>query len=124
VQEIQRQAVLSFRAKERELTEKLKATEAKLKELQTKEQGEGAARSIVTASQQQAIDQFRAEMLETRRELREVQYNLNRDIDLLQAWVRAVNIALIPALIGLFAVALGLARMARRRRAAAARAAA
>jgi hypothetical protein len=62
-------------------------------------------------------------MLETRRELREVQYNLNRDIDLLQAWVRAVNIALIPALIGLFAVALGLARMARRRRAAAARAA-
>jgi hypothetical protein len=38
--------------------------------------------------------------------------------------VRAVNIALIPALIGLFAVALGLARMARRRRAAAARAAA
>jgi ABC-type uncharacterized transport system involved in gliding motility auxiliary subunit len=124
VQEIQRQAELSFRAKERELTEKLKATEAKLKELQTKEQGEGAARSIVTASQQQAIDQFRAEMLETRRELREVQYNLNRDIDLLQAWVRAVNIALIPALIGLFAVALGLARMARRRRAAAARAAA
>ncbi|MFM8678163.1 MAG: ABC transporter, partial [Alphaproteobacteria bacterium] len=124
VQEIQRQAELSFRAKERELTEKLKATEAKLKELQTKEQGEGAARSIVTASQQQAIDQFRAEMLETRRELREVQYNLNRDIDLLQAWVRAINIAAIPALIGLFAVALGLARVARRRRAAAARAAA
>lgn len=122
VQEIQRQAELSFRSKERELTEKLKATEAKLKELQTKEQGEGAARSIVTAGQQQAIDQFRAEMLETRRELREVQYNLNRDIDLLQAWVRAVNIALIPALIGLFAVALGLARVARRRRAAAARA--
>ena len=42
---IQREAELAFRAKERELTEKLKAAETKLKELQSKEQGEGAARA-------------------------------------------------------------------------------
>jgi ABC-type uncharacterized transport system involved in gliding motility auxiliary subunit len=124
MQEIQRQAELSFRSKERELTEKLKATEAKLKELQTKEQGEGAARGIVTASQQQAIDQFRAEMLDTRRQLREVQFDLRRDIQSLETRVRAINIGLIPALLCVFAIGLGWWRLGRRRRAVAARPAA
>jgi ABC-type uncharacterized transport system involved in gliding motility auxiliary subunit len=121
VQEIQRQAELSFRSKERELTEKLKATEAKLKELQTKEQGEGAARAIVTAGQQQAVDQFRAEMLDTRRQLRDVQFELRRDIQRLETWVRAINIGLVPVLIGIVAIALGWWRLARRRRAIATR---
>jgi len=121
--EIQRQAELAFRAKERELTEKLRATETKLKELQTKEQGEGAARAIVTASQQQAVDQFRAEMVETRRELRDVQFELRRDIQALETRIRALNIGLIPAAIGVFAIGLGLFRL-RRRRASVARAAA
>lgn len=112
---IQREAELSFRAKERELTEKLKATEAKLKELQTKEQGEGATRAIVTAGQQQAIDQFRAEMLETRRQLRDVQFELRRDIQTLEDRIRAINIGAIPAAIGLFAIGLGWWRINRRR---------
>jgi len=113
--DIQRQAELAFRAKERELTEKLKATEAKLKELRTKEQGEGAARALVTANQQQAIDQFQAEMLETRRQLRDVQFELRRDIQALETRIRAVNIGAIPAAIGLFAIGLGLWRLHRRR---------
>jgi ABC-type uncharacterized transport system involved in gliding motility auxiliary subunit len=121
MQEIQRQAELSFRSKERELTEKLKATEAKLKELQTKEQGEGAARGIVTASQQQAIDQFRAEMLDTRRQLRDVQFELRRDIQNLETRIRAINIGLIPILLCIFAIGLGWWRLDRRRRAVAAR---
>ena len=112
---IQREAELTFRAKERELTEKLKATEAKLKELQTKEQGEGAARALVTAGQQQAIDQFRAEMLETRRQLRDVQFELRRDIQSLEDRIRAINIGAIPLAIGLFAIGLGWWRINRRR---------
>jgi ABC-type uncharacterized transport system involved in gliding motility auxiliary subunit len=121
--DIQRQAELTFRAKERELTEKLKATEAKLKELRTKEQGEGAARALVTSNQQQAIDQFQAEMLETRRQLRDVQFELRRDIQALETRIRAINIGAIPAAIGVFAIGLGLWRL-RRRRAGVARAAA
>ncbi len=119
VQEIQRKAELAFRAKERGLTEKLRETEAKLKELQTKEQGEGAARALVTANQQQAIDQFRAEMVDTRRQLRDVQFDLRRDIQSLETRVRAINIGLIPVLIGVFAIALGWWRLHRRRRIAA-----
>jgi ABC-type uncharacterized transport system involved in gliding motility auxiliary subunit len=119
---IQREAELAFRAKERELTEKLKAAEAKLKELQTKEQGEGAARALVTDTQRQAIDQFRAEMLETRRQLRDVQFELRRDIQALETWIRALNIGAIPAAIGVFAIGLGAWRL-RRRRAVATRAA-
>jgi ABC-type uncharacterized transport system involved in gliding motility auxiliary subunit len=112
---IQREAELAFRAKERELTEKLKATEAKLKELQTKEQGEGAARALVTDTQRQTIDQFRAEMLDTRRQLRDVQFELRRDIQSLETWIRALNIGAIPAAIGIFALGLGLWRLQRRR---------
>lgn len=116
VQEIQRKAELAFRAKERGLTEKLRETEAKLKELQTKEQGEGAARALVTANQQQAIDLFRTEMVDTRRQLRDVQFDLRRDIQSLETRIRAVNIGLIPVLIGVFAIALGWWRLHRRRR--------
>ena len=46
-----------------------------------------------------AIDQFRAEMLDTRRQLREVQFELNRDINRLQTVVRAINIAGVPVLV-------------------------
>lgn len=120
VQDIQRQAELAFRSKERALTDKLKETEAKLKELQTKEQGEGAARALVTANQQQTIDQFRAEMLDTRRQLRDVQFDLRRDIQSLETRIRAVNIGLIPAAIALFALGLGWWRIHRRRTAASA----
>jgi len=119
VQDLQREAESAFRAKERELNDKLKATQEKLNELQKQEQGQGAARAVLTQSQQQAIDQFRAEMLDTRRQLREVQFELNRDINRLQTVVRAINIAGVPALVALFAIGLWAWR-ARRRRAAAA----
>jgi ABC-type uncharacterized transport system involved in gliding motility auxiliary subunit len=120
VQDLQREAELAFRAKERALNDRLKATQEKLNELQKQEQGQGASRAVLTQSQQQAIDQFRAELLDTRRQLREVQFELNRDINRMQFWVQFVNIAGVPALVALFALGLWAWR-ARRRRAAVAR---
>jgi ABC-type uncharacterized transport system involved in gliding motility auxiliary subunit len=114
VQSIQRSAEDAFRAKERELQEKLKATETKLKDLQTKEQGQGQV--ILTQEQQLAIENFRAEMLATRRELRDVQHALREDIDNLQTLLQFANIALIPVLVALIALVLGMWRMRRRSR--------
>lgn len=117
VQSIQRAAEDSFRAKEKELQDKLKDTEKKLKDLQTKEQGQGQV--VLTPEQQLAIENFRAEMLATRKELRDVQGALRQDIENLQAVLQFANIGLIPILVALIAVVIGLWRMNRRARPAA-----
>jgi ABC-type uncharacterized transport system involved in gliding motility auxiliary subunit len=114
VQSIQRAAEDSFRAKEKELQDKLKDTEKKLKDLQTKEQGQGQV--VLTPEQQLAIENFRAEMLATRKELRDVQGALRQDIENLQAMLQFANIGLIPILVAMIAVAIGLWRMNRRAR--------
>jgi hypothetical protein len=54
-------------------------------------------------------------MLDTRRQLRDVQFELRRDIQSLETWIRALNIGAIPAAIGIFALGLGLWRLQRRR---------
>lgn len=115
VQDLQREAETRFRAKEKELTEKLRETEKKLSELQSQGQDQSGGRAIVSKAQQEAIDQFRADILATRKELRDVQQNLRHDIQTLESWIRFANIGLIPILVALAAVFVGLARMRRRR---------
>ena len=56
----------------------------------------------------------RAEQAQTRKQLREVRRSLNKEIEDLGTRVKAINIALIPAL--LVAFALGLSRWQRLRR--------
>ncbi len=122
VQDIQRDAELRFRAKERELTEKLRDTEKQLNELQTKGRGQEAGASgpvIFSKEQQEAIERFRGEMLHIRKDLRDVQHDLRRDIESLETQIKFANIGLIPAMIALAAVGIGIWR-ARRRRVAAA----
>lgn len=114
VADIRRAAEARFREEEKALQEKLEAAEKKIAELQ--KERPGSKGQVLTAEQRAAIDGFRAEMLETRKALRDVQHRLQRDIDRLAGWIKAINIGLIPLLVGLVAFALAL--MARRRRAA------
>lgn len=116
VQEIQRDAELKFRAKERELTEKLRDTEKKLGELQNQSQPQGpeAGRTIVSREQQEAIEKFRADMLGIRRELRDVQHELRRDIEALDMTLKFINIGLVPILVGIAAIVVGVIRIRRR----------
>ena len=117
--DIQREAELRFRAKERELTEKLKDTEKRLADLQGRGTGgQDASRTILSAEQQSEIDKFRAEMLVVRRELRDVQQDLRRDIEGVQTAAKIANIGAIPALVAIVAVVLGWLRIRRRRPAA------
>jgi DNA polymerase III epsilon subunit-like protein len=69
---------------------------------------------VLTSEQRAAIEGFRAEMLETRKALRDVQHKLQQDIDRLAGWIKAINIGLIPLLVAIFAFAL--AAIARQRR--------
>jgi len=118
VRDIQRDAEQRFRAKERELQEKLRDTERKLNELRTA--GQDTHSTIVSKEQQEAIDQFRTDILAIRKELRAVQQNLRQDIQGVETLVKFVNIGLIPILVAAAALFVGLARIRRRRASAAA----
>jgi ABC-type uncharacterized transport system involved in gliding motility auxiliary subunit len=115
VQEIQRDAETRFRAKEKELTEKLRETEKKLSELQSQGQEQAGGRAMLSKAQQDAIDQFRGDLLVTRKELRNVQQDLRSDIQSLEAWIKFLNIGLIPILVAVAAVLIGVARTRKRR---------
>jgi ABC-type uncharacterized transport system involved in gliding motility auxiliary subunit len=114
VQEIQRAADDRSQAREKELEQQLKDTQAKIKELQGKE-GPGGGVTLA-AEQSQTLDNFRAQMLQIRQELRKVQLDLRQDIDRLKEKLEFFNVAFIPLLVGLAAIALGLARVRRRKR--------
>ncbi len=111
---IQRDAELRLRDRERALQDKLKDTEKKIQDLQ-REKGEGSA-LLLGAEQKRAIESFRREQVKTRKELRAVQHDLRRNIERLGDWLKFINIALVPLLIGFGAA---LAGMWRARRAAA-----
>jgi ABC-type uncharacterized transport system involved in gliding motility auxiliary subunit len=115
VEDIQHEAELRYRSKEQALLGKLKEIEGKLKDLQTKETKEG--RTVILSSEQKAaIENFRRETIAIRKELRGVQRALREDIDRLDAWLKVINIGLMPAVVVVFAVILGLVRRRNARR--------
>ena len=111
VASIQRDAELRLRDRERGLQEKLKDTEKKIQDLQRKK-GEGST-LLLSSEQKREIESFRDEQLKTRKELRAVQHDLRRNIERLGDWLKFINIALIPILIGLGAALAGVWRARR-----------
>lgn len=109
VQEIQRRAAEQFRTQEQALLDELQRTEQRIAELQRDK--EGADQLILSPEQQAELEKFRERQVQTKRSLREVRYSLRKDIDRLGAWLKFLNIWLIPLLI--LATAIGL-RYARR----------
>jgi hypothetical protein len=79
-------------------------------------QDSGASSVAFSQKEREAVETFRAEMLETRRELREVKRALRSDIDALDGWLKFANIALVPLMIAVGGVGWSLARSARRRK--------
>lgn len=102
VDKLQEAAEAEFRQEKQELDERLNQIQARIDELQQEKQG-AVSGMIVTPEQRQAIEDARAEQLETRKKLRTVQRQLDKDIDKLELEVKAWNFAL-PALIALLAL--------------------
>jgi hypothetical protein len=70
----------------------------------------------LSQKQRDEIEGFRGQLLDTRRELRDVQLALRQDIEDLQGRVRFLNIAAVPLLVALVAIVLALVRRVRYRR--------
>ena len=115
VEDLRRAAEQTFLAEERELRAKLEAKQQEINELEGSADAGGGA--LLTAEQQRTITEAREEILETRRQLRDVQHNLNKDIENLEARLKFANIGLIPIAIGIGALVLAGLRIQRRRRA-------
>ncbi|MEE4638644.1 MAG: Gldg family protein [Wenzhouxiangella sp.] len=114
VDELRRSAEQSLRATEQRLENELAEAERRINELQ---QARGDADlSVLTAEQEAEIDRFMARRLEIRQQLRQVRRDLDRDIEALGTRVKAVNIALMPLLVTVFALFLAWRRRAAFRR--------
>jgi ABC-type uncharacterized transport system involved in gliding motility auxiliary subunit len=114
VDEIERKAQAHYSAEEHTLQQKLKATEAKLADLTGKDQADTPA--SLAPEQTKAIAQFRVDMLQTRRQLRDVQAALRSDIQRLKGDLEFLDIALIPIVVAVVAVIVGVVRRKRRQR--------
>jgi len=112
--QLQSAAELRFRRTEQGLREKMLETQAKLGEFQTSGDGEGQI--ILTDKQQATIGSFRSELLGIRRQLRDVQHALRKDIDDLDTWLKVVNIWAMPVAISILALILAMVRRHRYRR--------
>lgn len=112
IAEIEKTAENKFRAKEQELATRLKEAETKLRELNA---GSGQVKGEpLSAESVAAIEQFRAEMLGTRAQLRNVQHDLRRDVQRLTSLIITANVGVIPAIVAMLALAFALRRSRRR----------
>lgn len=110
VEALQRQAENRFREKEEVLQQRLADTEQKLAELQNPDPEQALE---LSGEQEQALRQFLQEKVRIRKELREVRYQLNADIEALGRTLKFVNIALVPLVLTLGVLALWLWRRRR-----------
>ena len=113
VQEIRRAGEIQYRAKEQELLTRLADLQDKLSSLQVTE---GEDPSLLSDAQRQEFDGFRSQLLDTRRELRDVQLAMRQDIEHLRDTTRFLNIVAVPLLVALAAIVIALVRRARYRR--------
>lgn len=113
VEALQQEAEQSFREKEKELQTRLQETDQKLRDLQSQKQKDNAI--ALTVEQQQEIARFRDEKIKIRKELRNVQHELQKDIEGLESWMKFINIGLMPLLIGFGGMILSLYRSRRKR---------
>jgi ABC-type uncharacterized transport system involved in gliding motility auxiliary subunit len=92
VDNIATQAQTKFREQENLLQMELQETEMQLSQLQS-QQGETLA---MTDEQQQAIDSFIAKRIDIRKALRDVQFQLDKDINTLGNTLKLLNIVVAP----------------------------
>ena len=115
VEELQKEAEDRYRQVENDLRKRLKDTEKKLNDLQRER--DDPEKGELSPQQQKTLNEFKSQRLMIRRELREVRFNLNRDIESLGATLKAINIGGVPLLLALIALGSLATRNMRRRRA-------
>ena len=115
VEALKRRAEDRFRSKERELQAQLSETERKLSELQSNRSDQGS--TLLTDEQREALERFQDEKLKIRKELRQVQHQLNDDIQQLGSRLKFINIIGVPLVLTLVALVFAFVRARQRKEA-------
>lgn len=111
IQDLRNDAEDKYRKTEQQLTGKLEDLQGKLQGLGLKSKGQG--KIILTSAQQKAFKQFRTEMLDVRKQLRDVQLALRKDIEQLDTDLKILNIWTMPLVIAFVAIILAIIRRRR-----------
>jgi len=113
VDALRKEAQDKYAKKHDDLTAELVAANKRVDDL-IKQTPPGSTISL-TPEQQAEIDQTRAKVIAIRKQLRDVQHQLSKDIESLGTRLKFINIGLMPLTVGLAAVGLSVYRSGRRR---------
>jgi hypothetical protein len=111
---MQAEAQAQFRQTEQGLQQHLEAAQKQIRSLRTG--GGDKTDAVITPEQRQAIDAAQQDILDTRRKLRAVQLDLNRDIERLEDEMRVLTIVAVPAVLTVLAIGIGIVQRRRRAR--------
>jgi ABC-type uncharacterized transport system involved in gliding motility auxiliary subunit len=114
VKALQAAADRKFLVKKRELENELYETQRRLAELQPAKGATGP--TTATAEQRREVEQYLQRKLAIGKELRDVQHQLNAEIDALGLRLKFINIVLVPGLVALLGLIYGWRRTRRARR--------
>lgn len=118
VDELEKAASSRLRVEEEALVQALTETERKITALsEPASAGDMAAALELTPEQKAEVARFQQEKLRIRKNLREVQRQLNSDVEQLGMVLKTINIAAVPALLTVLALLLSVVRARRARRA-------
>lgn len=99
VEQLQQNAATKFQAQEQSLIHSLEKLEAKILQLSQNEQGQIIVE--LNPQQQKEVAAFEKEKLQIRKDLRQVQHQLNKDIESLESTIKFINMVIIPGLLTL-----------------------
>jgi ABC-type uncharacterized transport system involved in gliding motility auxiliary subunit len=108
VRALQAAADQKFLLKKQELERELAETRQRLDELQP---AKGSRSNTANAQQKNEIEQFQQRRVAINKELRDVQHQLNAEIDALGLRLKVINIVLVPALVTLIGLLYGWRRV-------------
>ncbi len=100
VEELRVRAEARFRETEQRLQDELAETERRLAELQSARDDESSL--LLTPEQEAELGRFIDQRAQSRRDLRAVQRDLDRNIERLGTWLKIINIGLVPLLLTAF----------------------
>jgi len=112
VEALKRAAEARFYQKQNDLENQLSKTEKKLTGLEKARHGKDKA--LFSKAQDKELASFQQDKLVIRKQLREVQHQLNKDIEALGTRLKLINIFLMPILVSLFAFLMFMIKRRRR----------
>ncbi len=113
VNEIRREADEAYRGTLEQLERELQETDRKLSELQAGRDDDNPL--ILTGEQREEVQRFQNQRLEIRKQQREVQRELRREIDSLGTTTKLVNVFLVPVILTIIALVVASVRSRRSR---------